>query len=648
MGTVVLEIDGITQDMNPQGHVKYTRNLFSDIVFQSTQLQLVTLLNYPRHQEQCIQFDRFLLQSTISPVRLNLDWVNLREDLNRVSDLVCTAQVEYDCNTAAGELQKVLEKHRLADVTTVTIYNNLWDAVFDLKKHAIIEVASVDMDCPKAVLSSGSLRKVTVNLDHTKISHGFFHMVQTNKLLQELNISYSGHNVLSHTEHILRMWHDSSSSFSLTLLDRMEDSQGRIFAHLSRVDNELPGNRSLDLTINPSTRQHQATDGHVGILFLEWDCDHIFGQLSDYSASFVEMATQQHSTVLTLFTLDASWLTCDGLASVQNILSRSSLEHLHVVCTRFDPSVSESIAQVLSSVPWLTPKSLVVSGDKIDEWLKLWPLPIDSQLLCLQIRGAGDLQDLSHSCVLLIHQMVSSGLLIELNLTNVQLQDERDWTFLVESLDSSPLKTLDMGWCSMNQLLSAKYSVDLFCSRISEKGADATRLVLPGFTLDVAALTEQGLVNAQKLMRGCTIRELHIKCPAFDRSHLLVLSQVLDSLLWSTIEILNLSGDNINQWIQLLTEIDAPRLKFLDICGTDLEQQELSHSSVLFIQRLIRGSMFERLFIAARLQDEQDWVLIVESMDPVPLKTMVLGNGSHEQFLSTKDAVDLFTSKTSI
>lgn len=178
------------------------------------------------------------------------------------------------------------------------------------------------------MLSSGSLQKVTVNLDHTKFSHDFFRMVQANNLLQELNISYSGHNVLSHTENVVRMWHDSSSSFSLTLLDRMEDSQGRIFAQLNRVDSELPRNRFLDLSINSPTRQQQATDGHVGILFLEWECDHIFGQLSDYSASFWNMATQQHPMVLTLFTLDASQLTCDGLTSVQNILSRSSLEHL--------------------------------------------------------------------------------------------------------------------------------------------------------------------------------------------------------------------------------------------------------------------------------------------------------------------------------
>lgn len=101
---------------------------------------------------------------------------------------------------------------------------------------------------------------------------------------------------------------------------------------------------------------------------------------------------------------------------------------------------------------------------------------------------------------------------------NIQLQDERDWTFLAESLDSSPLRTLDIGWCSMSQLLSAKHSTDIFCSRmntVDEKGAEADRLVLPGFTLDVAALTEQGLVNAQKLMRGSTVREFHIKWARF-------------------------------------------------------------------------------------------------------------------------------------
>lgn len=66
------------------------------------------------------------------------------------------------------------------------------------------------------------------------------------------------------------------------------------------------------------------------------------------------------------FTLDISKLFRDGLISVQKVLSQSNLERLHVVCTLFDLSLSNAIADVLNSVQQPMLKSLVLSGSHIN------------------------------------------------------------------------------------------------------------------------------------------------------------------------------------------------------------------------------------------------------------------------------------------
>ncbi|KAG0019014.1 hypothetical protein BGZ81_009965, partial [Podila clonocystis] len=224
-GTVTLEIDGISLDINPQGHEQYLRNIFSDVIIFETQLQFVTLLNYPQPQQQCIHFQQFCLQSALPTECLDLRWVNLREDLGKFRDLVSTAQKASDCNRAAEELRSVLENHGLFNVTAVTLYIYGWDAVFDLKKGAFDEVYAHGTLCPRALLFSGALRKLTATLDHLQYDQEFFHMLQTNRSLQELNISYDGHNMLHYADNIVRMWHRSLSSSCLTLVDRRLDTK---------------------------------------------------------------------------------------------------------------------------------------------------------------------------------------------------------------------------------------------------------------------------------------------------------------------------------------------------------------------------------------------------------------------------------------
>lgn len=222
----------------------------------------------------------------------------------------------------------------------------------------------------------------------------------------------------------------------------MYDTQGRVVAQLG-IDGSKsrpPGDNSLTTfgyEIDPLFSRQQAKDLLVDVEFLQWDCDHVFSQLSDYSALFLNMATRKYPSVLTLFSLDVSQLSRVGLSSVQEVLERSILEHLHVICTPVDSQV-DSISQVLDAVPWSSLKSLVFSGNSIDEWMSLWPSPIAPRLLSLQIRGNWpNVQELSHASVVLLQQLIYSSPLMELHFRNVQLQDKRDWTLIVDSMDFS-------------------------------------------------------------------------------------------------------------------------------------------------------------------------------------------------------------------
>ncbi|KAI9235669.1 MAG: hypothetical protein BYD32DRAFT_438126 [Podila humilis] len=129
--------------------------------------------------------------------------------------------------------------------------------------------------------------------------------------------------------------------------------------------------------------------------------------------------------------------------------------------------MTESILQILD--PFQRPifKSLVLSGKNIDEWIKLltWS-PVVPQLLCLHVQGTKSAeQELSHTSVLFLHQLVHVGSLMELHLEHIQLQDKRDWVFAVESADPALLKTYGLVGSSYIQFMSTKEAVDCYLSK---------------------------------------------------------------------------------------------------------------------------------------------------------------------------------------
>ncbi|KAF9387244.1 hypothetical protein CPB97_002764 [Podila verticillata] len=501
-------------------------------------------------------------------------------------------------------------KHGISQTDVIFVYSDDWDAVFDLAKGAFVEGYTLDDACPKTLLSSVSLRKLTVSLEQNVAVDEDFLRTLTSHPMQELNIAYRGHNVLFYTDHIVKAWHEFASSFCLTLINRTDTTHGQVVLQvaLDRGDISFPVN-SASSVHGPSTTPSNQQQALPALQFMHWDCDHIFAQLSDYSASFLHMATLQHPITLTQFTLDISQLSRASLASAQNILHRSLLEHLHVVCTPIaDPSLWAPIAQVLNAVQWLILKSLALSGDNINGWASLWPssLAVDRQLLTLHIQATGShlpvqALHLSHASVLLLHHLIfTSPQLLELQLVNVHLQDQHDWTVLVNSLDflQTSLR-LDSG-SSITQLLSVKPAAKLFLSQMETVCAGTERreqLVLHEFTLEIAALSEQVLERIQRFIHMYTIKTLHVQCPLFDADKAQTFAQALGDLPWSAFQSVVLEGENVNGWLELLAKVDGLRLKCLKLVGTaelaqqqqQQQQQVLSESSVLFIGQLVQA-----------------------------------------------------------
>ncbi|KAF9305346.1 hypothetical protein BGZ74_010564, partial [Mortierella antarctica] len=370
---VVLVIDGIALGIHPQDRVLWMEDLVVqimedfDVGYNAPRLglRLISLLNYPQPQEQFIYTGDCSFHQKMTSERPTYDWVDLQSVLRKFRKSVLEARTVSDSVVVAEELKLAMTKHGLAEVRLINVHNGLWHGVFDLETVALIDVTSSDMTCLRSVVSLGTLCRLTLDLVDPNLDHELYCMMEANPGLQELNISDKECNLLGRIEHILAVRHSSLDPIRITLLERGKGTQGRIVVQL------LIGGHDSNLSGGALENQNQAQDSHQAIDCVQWHCDHIPWIRSDFSASLLDRVSYQHSSVLTSFTLDISRLSRNGLFAIQNVLSRSKLERLHVLCSRFDPSLSGPITQALASVQWSTLKALKLSGDHIDTWIRL-------------------------------------------------------------------------------------------------------------------------------------------------------------------------------------------------------------------------------------------------------------------------------------
>lgn len=637
--TVVLEIDGITLDIQPSGHAQYRQNIFAKLIRSRTGLKVITLINYPRPQEQCLYVGQYSLQSTILQVRSIYKWMALTADLGKFGHRVSRAQVESDGKNAAKELKASLQRHAFPEVSVVTVRSVRWCAAFDLQKCIFIEAYSQDMVCPKAVIFSGFLRELSVDITDPNMDQELYDMVQRNTELQHLGSSTEGRNVLHQVEQIARLRHNSRIPLHLTLAEPSRGLGGkdRIVVQVA-LGGETAGGHSIEIDGNVSQQLSTERLLHGSPMqceFLRWDI-----QLSDYSASLLDVIKLQYPSVLESLILDVSRLSLVGFSSIASVLRKSNLERLRIVCSRLHDSLHAATSQILGSIQWPSLKCLAIIGSNIDEWIRLWLSVTESQLMCLDIRGPGSsLQALSHSSVLFIHQIIFTSSLLELHFDNVQLQVKHDWSLIADGLNDSHLVTFELCPSGLIQFLMATDVETFLATKIA-------KVNWPSFALDIAHLSEVDLPRIRTIIERSTVDILHIVCIPFDPRLSESIARMLQSIPWSSLKSLVFTGSNIDAWMLLLTNNATPQLQHLSIIGDGPQMQQLSPSSVSSTCRMVGGRFLKDLhFVNAQLQDKHDWIYIVGSLQNSFAHSLNLCANSRKQFLSAKAAVSLFSRK---
>ncbi|KAI9238942.1 MAG: hypothetical protein BYD32DRAFT_460275 [Podila humilis] len=464
-----LGLDGVTLGIHPQGTAEYRTDLFDDRIFAMGSLKSVTLLNYPRPQQQYTYFS-----SLWSSVRLFWKQQQQVETGNWWSDLAYQTDDYVDAISNFSQekllqvsrcLQDLLAKAGYQTVSKISLRRKDWHGEFDMENGTLqalqvfhFTALEEDRDCslgnqPVSLQALGSLRILTVDADFPEVDRDLVRWVEACPQLQELNISVQESHALARAEIIFDMRQDQSHPIQLTLLERDTDGRGHAIAkviirdqatdHLESTSTGLQGSVAYPVT-SQKWRQSVLTK----IKFLDWKCDHFSTPLTDLTAILLEKAIKLNPWATTSLSLDISRLRQEHLPYVQNILQQSKLGHLRICCTAFDPSQANFVRQVLFSIQWLTLQSLVVSGTTINDWIQLLAVInreestasaslLEMQLFGLRIEGSTkEPVFLSHSSVLFVHQLVYSNPWIELVLENVCLQDKRDSDLLAESLRS--------------------------------------------------------------------------------------------------------------------------------------------------------------------------------------------------------------------
>ncbi|KAG0030601.1 hypothetical protein BGZ81_002466 [Podila clonocystis] len=198
---------------------------------------------------------------------------------------------------------------------------------------------------------------------------------------------------------------------------------------------------------------------------------------------------------------------------------------------------------------------------------------------------------------------------------------------------------------------------------------DATKhfsAILVSLRLNVSSLNEIGQARLQGTMRRSDLEQLFIECKPFDPLYSSRIGHVLGAIRWSFLMSLHLSGSNIDDWLQVWITLGNPfepppadqvvgkeklermqttlsqtmklksllpkhtrkqsvqpsnvlffgcRLPCLIVLGTGI-QQLLSHTSVVFIHRLVYSSpLVELSLVNVQFQNKADWDLVVDAID---------------------------------
>lgn len=420
---VALEVDGVTCDAFPLDHSERTTDIFANLIL-GDKAHLVRLLNYPRPQEQFIYIGRpeayaFGFQTVLPAEEPTVQWHTVLGSLNEFKGRVVESAPEA-IKTYAKGLPAVLVQHGILDVSAITIESrDHWWISVDLQQGTIPEVKLYDSLFSMDLFKTGTLRQLTLHFIDPETDLDLASIFRANTSVQELCVMTQAHSVFHDIESFHQIREGYPESLLLTLFEQSAGRRRRILAQITMTAGQTTA-------LEPGAQEEKHLR-FAGLDFVYWNLDYISAPLTDRAAAVLDHISAQHPKILKSFTLDASFLSHEGLAFVQSILQRSRLEHLQVICSPFPLALSYALTQAFAAVQWLTIKSLTFSGDDIDSWLQHLALQAAMpQLLQVELCGGPSQSVLSHSSVIFLVKLLYPCPLVSLELQNIQLDYRGD------------------------------------------------------------------------------------------------------------------------------------------------------------------------------------------------------------------------------
>lgn len=291
-----LELDGVTDSMHPQGCTEYRTDLLYEHVFTAEMVGSVTLLNYPRPQEQHTYLKIFegSVYKQHSKQQQQVRTKNMTAELDFCFSSFAIATManwgKYALVSKAQHLQRLLAKAGYHSISTIRVHQSDWHGEFSMNDGTLLQLqvhelwASEPFGSLKAL---ESLRALTVNVYDLNIHReDVIRMFQASPQLQELNISLQERCTLETVEKVIELWRDRCSPLQLTLLEHDIDSRGYIVAQVvvgGRLSSCLVNNDpDLQEPISSLASSQERRRGEPTKLeFLQWNSDQFSIPLKD-------------------------------------------------------------------------------------------------------------------------------------------------------------------------------------------------------------------------------------------------------------------------------------------------------------------------------------------------------------------------------
>ncbi|KAF9426741.1 hypothetical protein BGZ94_006088 [Podila epigama] len=454
--TLGIEVEGITLEKYPEaGYLSQGIDVFLDSFAQR-----ITLLHYPRRNEQYYYFRRYNLglevQTKIKQLSAKettqhlsesdpFKWIGLETAVtNLVDTILAKDNNEIRKQFYKKELPTELARHGLTGLCQLKFALKRSRGTVDLESGDVIELQVQQLPIPRAMAHIQTLRRLTIEALEPRSEQSLSVFIQSSLQLEQVSIAVHDNNASFYrmAESILKMCHDRPTPFCLIMFERIQDTQGRCLV-------QMVTGAAIPAPVRASVGTVARAPEHEPVPMIpkveQWEGGHVSTPPSLYSAKVLDALSQSFPWRLESFTLDVSMLSPKSMECVAHILGRSFLDHLHVYCNAVDASIHPKVEELLCSVQWPTVKSLVMSGQNVEQWIECMAAALANlaakhpmlcpQLLYLAIEDNGLVPSpLSHSGALALHRLVYSNPLEALRLKNIEFQEAGDVQFVKDYL----------------------------------------------------------------------------------------------------------------------------------------------------------------------------------------------------------------------